>query len=210
MAVVEPSEFDQLWRVFVLAAVVVGGIVVALIAWPVLRYRRRGRDDLPPQFEQHVPLEILYTVIPVAIVAVLFALTYRTEKGIENLDPEPAVTIDVTGFTWSWRFEYQGTSVTILGRPDAPPTLVIPAGLTVRIRGTSTDVIHAFFVPETRFKRDLIPGRTTEFDLRMDEPGVYGGHCAEYCGLDHARMTFYLRVIPADDFDAWLAREAAA
>jgi cytochrome c oxidase subunit 2 len=144
----------------------------------------------------------------VLIVASLFVVTYRAETTVEGLDPEPATTVSVEAFNWSWRFTYEGTPVSISGTPDNPPQAVLPVGETVRIRLTAADVIHSFYLPDFLFKRDAIPGRTTEFDLTLDEPGVYRGQCAEFCGLDHWRMRFTIRAVPRSEFDAWLAEQA--
>ena len=199
------AEIHALWAVFFWAAVVVAVVVYALILWSAIRYRRRS-DDTPPQVRSNVPVEIVYTALPVLIVAVLFVLTFRTETRVEDVTRDAAVTIRVEAFDWSWRFDYEGKDVSVFGTPDDPPEMVVPAGETVRVVLTSADVIHAFYVPEFLFKRDAIPGRTTRFDLNVEEPGVYRGQCAEFCGLDHARMRFTVRAVPGDEFDAWLER----
>jgi cytochrome c oxidase subunit 2 len=189
--------------VFVGAAILVGGTVVALIAWSVLRYR--GRGDTPPgDFREHVSLEILYTALPVLIVAALFALTVRTERAVDARPPRPAVTVHVTGFTWQWRFEYVGLGVVVVGSPERSPEMVLPAGERARFVLTSNDVIHAFYVPGFLFKRDAIPGRVNEFEVVAPSPGTWRGQCAEFCGLGHATMNFTVRVVPPAEFRAWL------
>jgi cytochrome c oxidase subunit 2 len=85
-----------------------------------------------------------------------------------------------------------------------PATLVVPSGQTVQFRMRSLDVIHSFFVPKLRFKRDAFPERTTEFDLVFHEPG-FTGRCAEFCGLHHADMRFNVEVLPPDEFARWAA-----
>jgi len=210
-ATAQGREIGGLWTVFLWAGIGVAAIVYGLIIWSTVRYRRRpGDDELPPQFKENVPLEILYTILPILIVGGLFLLTYRAETTIEDIQSEPAATVTVEAFNWSWRFAYEGTRVSVFGTPDDPPEAVLPAGETVRIRLTSTDVIHAFFVRDFLFKRDAIPGRTTEFDLTIEEPGVYRGQCAEYCGLDHWRMRFTIRAVPPAEFQAWLQDQEAA
>jgi cytochrome c oxidase subunit 2 len=210
-ATAQGREIEGLWAVFLWAGIGVAAIVYGLIIWSTVRYRRRpGDDELPPQFRENVPLEILYTILPILIVGGLFLLTYRAETTIEDIQSEPAATVTVEAFNWSWRFSYEGTGVSVFGTPDDPPEAVLPAGETVRIRLTSTDVIHAFFVRDFLFKRDAIPGRTTEFDLTIEEPGVYRGQCAEYCGLDHWRMRFTIRAVPPAEFQAWLQDQEAA
>jgi cytochrome c oxidase subunit 2 len=200
----------DLWRVFTIAGLAVGGIVTGLILWSVIRYRRRDRGR-PAEFRDNLPMEILYTAIPVLIVTSLFALTFRVESGIERPSPRPETVIGVTAFDWSWRFDY-GDGAVITGTPDDPPQMVVPAGRPVRIVLSSTDVIHSFYVPDFLFKRDATPGLVQRFDFLVEEEGIYGGQCAEFCGLDHARMRFTVRAVPAAEFAAWLeeAREAGA
>jgi cytochrome c oxidase subunit II len=208
-ATTQGREIGGLWQVVLWAGIGVAAVVYTLIIWATIRYRRRpDEEDLPPQFRANIPLEVVYTLVPILIVAALFVLTYRTETAVEDLDSEPPTTVAVEAFNWSWRFTYEGTDVSIAGTPDAPPEAVLPVGETVRIRLTASDVIHSFYLPDFLFKRDAIPGRTTEFDLTLDEPGVYRGQCAEFCGLDHWRMRFTIRAVPRAEFEAWLAEQA--
>jgi cytochrome c oxidase subunit II len=199
----------DLWRVFVGASAVVGAVVIGLILFSMARYHGR-RPGEPARFNKHIPLEVLYTAIPVLIVAGLFWATFGVEEKVDSTSARPSVTVDVTGFDWSWRFAYEGTNVVVTGLPGQPPTLVLPAGRVVRFVVRSADVIHSFYVPDLLFKRDAIPGRTTDFQIVPDRLGTFHGQCAEFCGLDHARMTFAVRVVPASEFDAWLARQGAA
>lgn len=205
----EASDVVDLWRVFVGASIVVGAVVLGLILFSAIRYRG-GRPGEPARFNQHISLEITYTAIPVLIVAALFWLTFGTEQTVDSISAPPAVTVGVTAFDWSWRFAYQGTDVEITGLPGRPPTLVLPQGRVVRIVLHSADVIHSFYVPDLLFKRDAIPGRTNVFQIVPDRLGTFHGQCAEFCGLDHAVMTFDVRVVSGPEFDAWLARDGAA
>jgi cytochrome c oxidase subunit 2 len=207
-------DINDLWRVFVVAGIVVAGIVYGLIVWSLVRYRRRRRDDpsaLPRQFRQHVPLEVVYTAIPIVIVIFLFAATAVTNQRVTAMADRPTATIHAQGFTWGWRFAYEGSGVQVVGAPDRPPEMVIPVGEPVRIVLTSDDVIHSFFVPDFLFKRDAIPGHPTQFDLTAREEGVFTGRCAEFCGLNHAFMGFTVRVVTPDEYRRWIAdRQGAA
>jgi cytochrome c oxidase subunit II len=200
-------DINAVWVVFFWAGVGVAAVVYGLIVWSVVRYRRRS-EDTPQQFRQHVPLEVLYTALPIALVTALFVLTLRAETEVEEPAGDPLATVRVEAFDWSWRFSYEGTEVSVFGTPDDPPEMVLPVGRPVRFVLTSADVIHSFYVPEFLFKRDAIPGRTTSFDLTVREPGVFGGQCAEFCGLDHYRMRFTIRAVPAGAFEAWLSETA--
>jgi cytochrome c oxidase subunit II len=98
----------------------------------------------------------------------------------------------------------------VVGTPDQAPMMVVPADRTIRIELRATDVIHSFYVPEFLFKRDAIPGEENSFDLVVPEVGTYYGECAEYCGLDHVDMVFYVQAVSRSDFDAWVAEQQSA
>jgi cytochrome c oxidase subunit 2 len=208
------QEIFKLWQIFTIAGIAVAALVYGLIGWSLIRYRRRRADDpasLGRQFHANVPLEVVYTAIPVAIVVALFAVSFRGEDRVENLARDPAVTLHAEAFAWGWRFTYGDDGPTVVSDPSgedvAGPTIELPRGRTTRVVLTSNDVIHAFWVPDFLFKRDAIPGRTTEFDLTPTDTGSYRGVCAEFCGLNHAYMTFTVVVTEPDAFDAWLAAQ---
>jgi cytochrome c oxidase subunit 2 len=197
---------SDLWTVFVIAAAGVGALVWGLITIALVRYRRRATDagTLPPQVRDAPRLEIAWTIGPILLVLVLFWLTLGALERIDASTPG-RVTVDVTAFRWQWRFDYPGTGVSVSGGPDSPAEIVVPAGEPIHIVLTATDVIHSFYVPQFLFKRDAIPGRPNEFDLTIDEPGAYGGQCAEFCGVFHDRMTLTVRAVTRPEYDAWLA-----
>jgi cytochrome c oxidase subunit 2 len=204
----------SLWRGAFIAAMVIGGFTAGLILWCVFRYRARGDVDVdvPRQVDYNVPLEIVYTAVPLLIVAVLFGFTLNTQRKVEKRHDSPMV-VEVTGFQWQWRFRYPAQQVEVSGGPvnaarDNVPTMVLPVGKPVRVVLTSRDVIHAFWVPQFLFKKDNVPGRTNEFDLTVTKPGEYVGRCAEFCGLEHDRMTFRVRAVNESEFDAALASVA--
>ena len=192
------------WQIFLYTAAVVVAIVVLLILVPLFVWRRKdGR--YPAQFSKNTPLEIGYTVLPLLIVGALFYVTMVREKSVEAQTSKPFAVVDVTGYRWSWRFTYPGQYVTVAGTPQSAPEFALPLGQTTRIVLNSADVNHAFWIPAFLFKRDAIPGFSNSFDLTPTRPGVFRGVCAEFCGLDHAMMTFSVRVLPAPKYRAWLA-----
>jgi cytochrome c oxidase subunit 2 len=194
----------SLWQGFFLVACVVAAIVFGLILFVTVRFRRRD-DRVPSQVGDNFRIEAVYMITPVVIVACLFAATVVTQS---RIDPKrrPDLTVDVTGFQWGWRFHYPAQHVTISGSGvEAPPVLVLPEGRTTRLVLRTTDVIHSFWVPSFLSKRDLIQGVRNSVDVTPTATGTYDGRCAEYCGLDHWRMSFVLRVVPANRFDAALA-----
>lgn len=197
----------DLWRVMVVIALVILALVVGLVVWCVVRYRRRSAQ-IPTQRQYHIPIEVIYTTVPFLVLAVMVGLSWRTQNEVDALAPRPAVVIEATGFQWQWQFVYPNAGVTVTGLPDKRAVMVIPVDETVRIRLTSRDVIHSMFVPEFLFKRDAIPGVVNRFDFTATTPGRYVSRCAEFCGLDHAQMLFDVEVVPRSEFDRWVERHA--
>ncbi len=119
------QSIAHLWRVLWYFAIPVGVIVYGLILWSVFRYRKRRGDDetLPEADPLRGRLEVTYTLIPVAMVVVLFAFTYHEEQKVDRVDPHPAVIVNVDAFQWQWRFTYPQHDVTVVGTPGNPPTL---------------------------------------------------------------------------------------
>jgi cytochrome c oxidase subunit 2 len=185
-------------------------LVEGLLIWIVLRYRRKATDtELPTQTHGHNVLEIIWTLIPAIIVTGLFAFTVDTLGKVEtanNPNDNPALTIDVTGFQWQWTFAYPDQHLSFTGTGRDGPVMALPVNETVRIRLHSADVIHSFYVPQFLYKKDVIPGRTNEFDVNVKEPGTYSGQCAEFCGLGHADMHFTVQAMNQADFDAWVSQ----
>ena len=197
------EDWTTLWRGALIAAVAVAALVWLLVIVAVVRYRRRG-DEVPNQHAENTPLEIAYFVVPLVIVAVLFAATVVTQRRVTAVTDDPDLTVEVTAFQWQWQFRYVDSGVLVRGDADTVPELVVPVGRTVRFELETADVIHAFWVPDFLDKRDMIPGVDNEIEVEVTKAGVYEGRCAEFCGLDHYRMNFTVRALPADEFDEWL------
>jgi cytochrome c oxidase subunit II len=194
------------WYVFIGAGIFVGIFVYACIAWCLVAYRERaGREAAA--FSGNTPLEILYVAIPLALVLALFGVTFAIEMPIDRV-ADPPNRIAVTAFRWSWSFQYPG-GMTTLGTPMVPPTLFLPAGRTTEIDLRSEDVTHSFWVPAFLFKRDAIPGMTNVFDITPNRTGRFLSRCAQFCGLDHALMTFVVRVVPDRAYSRYLATDGA-
>jgi cytochrome c oxidase subunit II len=199
------------WAIFIGAAAVVYVLVAGLIVWTALAYRRRDPAVVQGAgFSQNIPLELAWTVVPLIVVGGLFAVTYPAERHVESVVTPPAETVQVTGFRWSWRFTYPREHVAVVGTSEQPPELVLPVGRTTEIRLSSSDVIHAFWVPAFLFKRDAIPGIVNVYDYTPLREGVYPGRCAEYCGTYHAHMSFTVRVVSPEAFARWLRERGAA
>jgi cytochrome c oxidase subunit II len=206
-ATAEARSIADLYAVFVGIAVVVAVIVFGLTTFAILRYRARGDGSLPAQTKGNLKAEALWTALPIVTVLGLFAGTLLVLARVEARAAQPGAEIDVEAFRWGWRFSYPAAGVAITGiSPDAPEA-VVPVGEPIRITLSSSDVNHAFYVPVFLFKRDAIPGRTSTFEFTVDAPGRYGGQCAEFCGIYHARMPFSIRAVSRAEYDAWLASQ---
>lgn len=192
-----------LWQGFFLAAMAVGALVWGLLIFVILRYRRRS-EDIPSQKPYNIPVEIVYTVAPILAVVVLFGFSVAAENDVTDLEPDPVAHIDVIGFQWSWQFVYTDDDLTITGEPGEPPEMVVPVDRPVQLRLISNDVAHSFWVPDFLSKRDLIPGVDNEISVTPTETGEYVGRCAEFCGLDHWRMNYTVRVVSLDEYETWL------
>jgi cytochrome c oxidase subunit 2 len=211
----QAHESFTTWQIFFIAAIPVAGIVYGLMLWSLIRYRRRRSDDpeaLGSQRKENLPLEVVYTVVPIIIVVALFAVAVRSNDRVTSLSPNPDLVVKIEAYAWGWRFTYPN-GVSVVSPPsaeDAPePVMLLPLQRTVRFELTSNDTIHAFWVPQFLYKHDAIPGRMFEFDVTPTELGTFQGHCAEFCGLNHAYMNFKVQVVDGADFDNWLQQEAA-
>jgi cytochrome c oxidase subunit II len=195
-------ETYQLWQGFTIGAIVVGGFTLVLIIYAAIRYRVRSNDEaVPRQTQYHLPIEILYTVVPVLIVLVLFAFTVVVENDVTAL-PTPAATIKVEAFQWGWRFIYPG--FTVVGQTTQTPTMEMPANEEVRIVLQSLDVIHGFYIRDFNFSRQALPGVTNQFTFNAQQTGTFFGQCTQYCGLYHSLMWFQVKVVTPQQYAAWL------
>ncbi len=209
----QTERITNLWVGSWIAALAVGGITWGLMLWCVTVYRKRKNDDtLPVQLRYHVPLEILYVVLPILMIGVLYFYTERDITAIEDTSAEPDTVVQVIGKQWSWDFNYltddvysSGEHVIDVGSPGNPenlPTLYLPLDERVEIQLESRDVIHSFWVPAFLYKKDMIPGYSNEFQIVPTREGVYAGKCAELCGEYHSGMLFNVEVLPRDQYDA--------
>ena len=202
----EATAIHGLWRLFFYVALGVAIVVWGLVVWCTIRYRRRD-DRLPAQRATHKWLEVLYTAIPLVLVAFLFVRTLGVLDEVETTETDPELTVDVTAFQWQWRFDYVDAGVRVTGTIEEPPVVVLPVDTPIRFLLDSPDVVHSFYVPAFLFKLDVIPGNGEAVDVRLEREGTFGGACAEFCGLLHDRMLFTVRSVSRAEFDAWLAEQ---
>jgi cytochrome c oxidase subunit II len=202
------NQFYDVWNVYWPIAVAVFLVVLALVVLLGLRYRSRSRE-VPRGRDEHQPLEIGYGIALACVAAFLIWLTFSRMPGNEAKSASgPPVEVRVTAARWNWRFEYPGSGIVEQGTKRHVPVLRVPVGTPIEFTGSSLDVIHSFWIPEQRFKRDVFPGLHTRWEMvfedTVDNPG--GGECAEFCGLEHSYMIFNLLVMPKQTFAGWLRR----
>ncbi len=214
----QTGRIMSLWNGSWIAALAVGVLVWGLILWAVVAYRRRREDTgLPAQLRYNIPLEILYTVVPLMMVAVLFFYTARDQTAIADVSKKPDVLINVVGKQWAWDFNYLqangrelnvfevGVQGQLTGRPGVEkqlPTLYLPVNRRVEFQLTTRDVNHSFWIPAFLYKMDLIAGVRNKFQVVPQRIGDYRGKCAELCGEYHSEMLFNVKVVSQADFDA--------
>ena len=170
--------------------------IAAALALFAARYRRRLPDERPAEIEGSLALELTWTLIPFAICMVVFvwgAVLFFSQ----NRPPDDSIEINVVGKRWMWKLQH------MTGQREINE-LHVPVGRPVKLNLTSEDVIHSFFVPAFRMKKDAVPGRYSVAWFRATKPGKYHLFCAEYCGTEHSRMIGQIVVMEPAEYQAWL------
>ncbi len=188
----QAEDIDRVWNGFLIAALVVGVLVWGLIAYVVVRFRRRS-TALPRQVRENIPHRDRLHGRPAADRRRPVRRHVHSVRAVDEVDDDVDLVVEVIGFQWQWQFNYPEAGVEVVGTDVEIPELVLPAGAAVRFDVTSIDVIHSFWIPGFRFKRDMFPGEVQTFQVDITgEPGEYPntGICAEFCGLDHTTMRF--------------------
>jgi cytochrome c oxidase subunit 2 len=181
--------------------------LVALVVFGLFLYalfRRRGPDDEASPNRDRLLIIGGGVVIPAIILVVLFFFNLATMGVLAAPDVPEERVVEVVGRQWWWEVNYPASQVTTANE------IHIPVGLPVQLKLTSADVIHSFWVPELHGKMDLIPNRTNTFWLQADQPGVYLGECAEFCGIQHAKMALVVVAVPPQQYAAWLEDQSQA
>ena len=205
------------WNWTWIAALAIGCLVWGLTLWCIVAYRRKKDEKgLPVQIRYNVPLEILYTVVPVLMVAVLFGKTVELQHDMLDTSETPDVTVNAIGKKWSWDFNYVEAEAHIVGEqaynlskgeeglPETLPTLVLPVDSRIEFVLTSRDVIHSFWVPQFITKLDMVPGRVNTFQAVTTTEGTFQGKCAELCGAYHSQMLFQVQVVSQEEYDTFI------
>ena len=188
--------------VFIIAGLVFL-LVQGLVIYIAVKFRRRSEDEAPVQVHGNVRMELTWTVIPAAVLAVVGVLTVGTIVDLDRVPKgEDVVKVTVIGHQWWWEYDYPDHDVVTANE------LHIPVGVPIAITLESVDVIHSFWPPKLAGKIDVIPNRQNHMTLEADKPGTYYGQCAEFCGLSHGDMR--LRVVAHEpaDFERWVESNA--
>jgi cytochrome c oxidase subunit 2 len=197
------ERIAELWWILLAVGGVVFVLVMALLLVALLR-RSRG-DDLPAAALDNPGggrMVLLGGVImPVLVLTGVLALTINTLLALAAPAQADENVVEVIGHQFWWEVRYPGAEVVTANE------IHIPAGAPVRVRLATHDVIHSFWVPELHGKLDMIPNQTNTFWLQADQPGIYKGLCAEFCGVQHAKMTFLVVAQPQAEYEAWLQQQ---
>jgi cytochrome c oxidase subunit II len=181
-----------------LLALVIGVMAIALV-----RFRARGENvPDPPQVRGNRRLELIWTATPAATLVVIFVLVVFTMRTV-NAAQDNAQPLVITGYQWWWQYAYPNQQVI------AANELHVPVGVPLQVSLHSADVIHSFHVPRFGWMQDLVPGKTNTMSVLVERPGTFDGTCNQYCGLQHAWMRLRVVAEPPDQFNAWLAQQAA-
>ncbi len=196
-------EYWSLFSVYVPFAAAVFAVVLVLVLWAVLRFRRR---DHSARWSHNSPLEASYAVLLVLVAGFLMYLTFSHEHRVDTVAnrERPSLTVDVTAARWEWEFSYPQYGVVQRSGTVGSEPLVVPVNEAIRFNLTSVDVIHALWIPELEFKHDAIPGSVQSQVLTFTRTGTFSGQCAVFCGLRHPEMVFAARAVTPAAFAAWL------
>ncbi|WP_414693177.1 cytochrome c oxidase subunit II [Parvibaculum sp.] len=209
--------FHNLLLIIITAIVV---FVTLLLVYVMVRFNRKA-NPTPSKTTHHTGIEVAWTVLPVVILVIIaipsFRLLYK-----EIVIPQAELTVKATGYQWYWGYEYPDNGdlqfdSNMIADADLKPgeprllaadaAMVVPVDTTVRVIVTGADVIHSFAVPSFGVKIDAIPGRLNETWFRATKTGMFYGQCSELCGQAHAFMPINIKVVPKEEFAAWLEQQ---
>lgn len=210
---------------------VIGVIVFGVMFWSIFHHRK-SKGVKPATFSHSTTVEIIWTIIPLAIIVSLaIPATKLLIKMEDTSDTE--ITVKATGYQWKWKYDYLDDDLTIYSALDEKSTevsqldsgmnpmesenylldvdnpIVLPTNTKIRILTTANDVIHAWWVPDLGWKRDAIPGFINDNWAYIEKPGVYRGQCAEICGKGHGYMPIVVNAVPMDEYKIWVAEKKA-
>lgn len=204
---------DLFWLMTALGTVIFVAVVALLVVGlrrhrdePVGALARSRVDPTPPDLTTTLTLRWIVlggVLLPLIVIVVVFAATLGAMRAVPAAAPEGALHIEVVAHQFWWEIHYPEQDVTTANE------LYLPVGRPVALELASSDVIHSLWVPALGGKLDALPDGTTTLVLEADEPGEHETECAEFCGLQHANMGLLVVAAPEDDFEEWVASQAA-
>jgi cytochrome c oxidase subunit 2 len=195
------GRVDALYFFLIAVTIFFSVLIAGLIITFAIRFRRRSESEVPAHHYGSVTLEVVWTLIPLAIVFVIFAWALDVYFQLNRVPPD-AMEVYVVGKRWMWKAQH------LSGQREINE-LHVPVGVPVRLNLTSEDVIHSFYVPAFRIKKDAVPGRYNLAWFQATKPGRYHLFCAEYCGTKHSAMIGWVEVMEPAAFQAWLSGAAS-
>jgi cytochrome c oxidase subunit II len=220
------NDIDALYKIALYIAIVVFLVVEGTLIWSLVKYRAR-RGGEAAQIRGNTPLELGWTIGAALILVVLTTITFVYLNNVQDPLPSgpgglaqernqfasvdqpqppkgggPSLNIKVNGQQYIWRYVYPGSAPLF-----SYYQMVVPTNTTVTLDITSSDVAHSWWIPKLGGKADAIPGHVNHTWFKIEKPGVYGGQCAELCGINHADMRASVRAVPPSEFEAWAQRQ---
>lgn len=221
------GEIFSLHMIIFWICVAIGVVVFGVMFYSLFRFRR-SKGAEAANFHENTTVEVLWTVIPMLILIAMAVPATATLKQMYDVS-DAELDVMITGQQWRWRYEYLGEDVAFTSNLSTPRAqisgvetkgenyllevdepLVLPVNRKVRFLLTSDDVIHSWWVPDLAVKQDAIPGFVNENWVRINEPGIYRGQCAELCGIDHGFMPIVVEAMEEEAFDTWMEERKAA
>lgn len=196
------GQVDYLYYFLLAISLFFAALIFFLIYLFAVKYRRRSEDEVPKEIPGLLKLELLWSVIPFILTMVVFAWG-ATLYFDAYTPPKSAMEIYVVGKQWMWHIQHP------TGQREINE-IHVPVGQPVKLTMATEDVIHSFYIPAFRLKKDVVPGRYTTMWFEATEPGEYHLFCAEYCGTKHSQMTGRVVVMEQADYQNWLSGGSAA
>lgn len=191
------ANTDNLFYFIYYLCVIFFIVIIAAMVYFVFRYRKTSENQRTEDIKGNHTLEVIWTFIPTLLLLVMFAWGFRDWLRM-SAPRSNALEVRVTGQKWVWSFAYPAQGV--VGANE----LVVPVGRSVKLTMSSKDVLHSFFVPDFRIKRDVVPNRYTVQWFEAMQPGVHDVLCTEYCGTSHSTMLTKVKVVSEEEFKAWV------